>query len=90
MRPALIFHGFPWSNEIQLDSATVGPVFAGPRHELRAVVDGDRARYARVIEHTIECFTDGHAGQGGCHLQSRTLATPLIHDGEYPELTTIR
>lgn len=38
-----VFHGFTWANEIELYTTTISPVFEGARHELGAVVDGDRA-----------------------------------------------
>ncbi len=39
-----VFHGFPGPNEIQLHAALIGPVFERARHELGAVIDGDRPR----------------------------------------------
>ena len=38
-----IFHRFSGPNEIELHRALIRPVFERSRHELRAVIDGDRA-----------------------------------------------
>src|SRR5581483_5210237 len=37
----------------------------------------------------IQGLADGQARHAGGHLQQRTLATPLIHDREHPELRAV-
>ena len=68
-----VFHGFPGADEIELDAAREGPVLERPsvlerpRHELGAVIDGDRPRWRAVGEHTIQGRAHGLAGHAGIH-----------------------
>lgn len=39
-----IFHGFPWSNEVELDAASIRPIFKGSRLKLSPMIHRDGAR----------------------------------------------
>ena len=52
-----ILHGFPRSNEVQLDATTVRPSIQFPGHKLAAIIDRDGSRHStaklQLIDHVI-------------------------------------
>src|SRR5262249_45251405 len=80
--------GFAGPDKIELHPTLIRPVLEGARGELRTVIDGDRARPRPSAQDAIEGLGDRAAGHHGRH-QQRALATPLIHDGEPPELPPV-
>jgi len=53
-----IFDRFPGANKIELHTAGEGPAFQRPRHELGAVIDGDRTRRGPVQQCALQRHAD--------------------------------
>src|SRR6188768_3963466 len=51
-----IFHGFAGTNEVELHATCEGPVLERARHELGAVIDGDRPWSSPAGEGAIKSF----------------------------------
>lgn len=66
-----------------------GPIFERPRHELRTVIDGDRPRRRADDERAVQGGSDRPPGHARGGLKNRTLATPLIDDGEHTKRPSI-
>src|SRR5262249_42749354 len=84
-----VLYGFAGPDEVELDAALIRPVLERSGGELRAVIDGDRARDRAAAEDSIEGDGHGAARHGGGDLQQWTLATPLVDYREHPELPSV-
>jgi hypothetical protein len=80
----------PGPCEVERHAVCVGPRVERLRRELGAMIHGDRARQAPRRAEPIEHYADAGAGDALDYLSDRTLATPLIDDGEDPKRAAVR
>src|SRR5262249_35302262 len=85
-----VFHGLPGVNEIELYAAPISPILESSRCELGTVVHRDRSRRDVCASyHSVQHVGYHLSAHRRGDLQDRTLATPLIDDGEHPKSATI-
>jgi len=84
-----VFHGFARSNEVELDTAVIGPIFKRPRLEFRAMIHRDRPWAWCPVQGSIEGLADRLSRHPHTGLQHRTVPTPVIDNRQDPKWPSV-
>src|SRR5688572_2806247 len=80
-----VLHRLAGPNEVQRDTAPIGPFVEGLGREFGAVIDRDRLREPTTSGERLQRIDDTLAGHRDVGLHQHTLTTPLIDDGQHPK-----